>query len=76
MGMKFDVSSGLPQGNEIEGSSRAVRRPVRMDGRVVRPGQVEKGISEVVGADAVAVVTVGAAVDPATTAGGNSVIGQ
>ncbi len=71
--MEFDVSSGLSQGDEIEGSAGAGRCPVRMDGRVVRPGQVEKGISEVVGADAVAVVTVGAAVDPA---GGNSVIGQ
>ena len=77
MGMKFDVTSGLSQSDEIKRSTSTWRQSIgcpvrRVDTQIVWPRQIEKGISEVIGAYAIAIVTVGATMDAAS----NSVIGQ
>ena len=50
MRMEFDVSSGFAQADQVE---PVLGVPSGLDAGVVRPRQVEEGITEVVGADAV-----------------------
>ena len=78
MGMKFNVTSGLSQSDEIKRSTSTWRQSIgcpvrRVDTQIVWPRQIEKGISEVIGAYTIAIVTVGATMDAAAS---NSVIGQ
>lgn len=70
--MKFKVASRFAQTDQIQMSAGSCSAPCGMDAGIIGPRQIEKGISEIVSANLVAVMTVGAAMDTA----GNSVIGQ